>query len=83
MTMPDGSDSAQGAQILLKLGELGADMAVVKERLKDVPNLTDRLRAVELAQAENKGSRDVQARLWAAVAVLAAAGSAIVQYLHK
>lgn len=49
MTMPpDGSDHS--AQILLKLGEMGATLAVIQEQLRDLPDHEQRLRALERAR---------------------------------
>lgn len=78
-------DSTQ-SQILIELGKLSAQVAMIQERLKDVPDLMNRVRGVELAQAENRGSRDVAARVWASLAAVMAAGStaaAWVAILHK
>ena len=91
------ADSFQ-SQILIKLGAMGEDIAVIKDRMtalqdheqrirelrSDVPaNLTGRLVAMELASAQSQGSRDVVSRVWASAAALAAVGSAVVAYLHK
>ena len=95
---PDTSPDSTQSQILIKLGAMGEDIAVIKDRMvllqdheqrirelrSDVPvNLTGRLGAMELAAAQNQGSRDVVSRVWASAATLAAVGTAVLAYLHK
>lgn len=76
MTMPDssGTDGLQG-QVLIKLGEIGADVKVIQKTLEAIPDHENRIRIIENAAAQNRGGRDMAARWWAAAAVLAAAGS--------
>jgi hypothetical protein len=45
MTMPGGSDPT--AQILLKLGEMGIQLAVITEQLKPVTDHETRIRSLE------------------------------------
>lgn len=95
MTMPDtaGSDGPLSAQILLELGKLTTQVAVISKTLEAVPDHETRLRehAAELAQiradmqswkAEQRGGRDIASRLIAAGAAVAAIASPIVVYLH-
>lgn len=44
MTMPSSSTNDQ---ILIKLGEMGVQLAVISEQLKDVPDHELRIRALE------------------------------------
>jgi hypothetical protein len=48
MSMPP--DDAVPAQILIKLGEMGAQLAVITEQLKDIPDHEARLRVLERAR---------------------------------
>lgn len=74
MTMPpDGSERSYD-QILIKLGEMGAQLAVISEQLKAIPDHEARLRKLEAAR-------------WplptvAAVAAVGAAVAAWVSVLH-
>jgi hypothetical protein len=83
MTMPPDSTSPDGyATILVEIGKLQTQVAVMDERLKEVPGLMQRMREVELAQAQASGYRDNTARVGAGIGGLIAIGSALVQYLH-
>lgn len=46
MTMPAAPDQGM-AQVLIKLGEMGAQLAAIDERLKAVPDHETRIRALE------------------------------------
>lgn len=46
MTQPPITDGASG-QILMKLGEIGADVAVMKTRLEVIPDHENRIRSLE------------------------------------
>lgn len=46
MTAPQPS-AATSDQILIKLGEMGIQLAVISEQLKDIPDHETRLRALE------------------------------------
>lgn len=86
MTVPDGQPGeGTQAQILLKLGEISTQVAVITQKLEAIPDHEQRIRANERAIAtlrvEQKTSRDTQARLWAAGASLAAAGSAVAAWI--
>jgi hypothetical protein len=48
MTLPP--DDGVPAQILIKLGEMGAQLAVIAEQLKDIPDHEARLRVLERAR---------------------------------
>jgi hypothetical protein len=48
MTVPP--DDGVQAQILIKLGEMGTELAVIGERLKDIPDHEARLRVLERAR---------------------------------
>lgn len=43
MTMPSSTQD----QILLKLGEIGVDVAVIKKTLEDIPDHESRIRSLE------------------------------------
>jgi hypothetical protein len=98
MTMPDqpGSgvaDSALSAQILVEIGKLQTQVAVMDERLKAIPDHETRLRDAERERSEISGkldtmaaersaARDVWARVVATGAVLVAAAAAAADYVH-
>jgi hypothetical protein len=70
MNMP----SSDAAQILVKLGEMGAQLAVIGEQLKSIPDHEARLRALERARWP-----------WPTVAAVAAVGAAVAawtSFLH-
>lgn len=48
MTMPQGDEVP--AQILIKLGEMGAQLAVISTQLQAIPDHEQRLRALERAR---------------------------------
>lgn len=73
--MPSSDGEATAAQILVKLGEMGAQLAVIGEQLKDIPDHEQRLRALERARWP-----------WPTVAAVAAVGAAVAawaSFLHK
>ena len=84
MTMPESppGEGMQG-QILLKLGEISTQIAVITEQLKAVPDHETRLRILEHDASESHGTRDLVARVWSSAAALAAVATAVVAYLHK
>lgn len=85
MTMPDppGTDtSGLQAQVLLELGKISTQIAVITERLNALPDHENRIRAVEQASAQSAGGRDVWARVVAGLAVAAAVGATAADYLH-
>ena len=47
MTSPQGSSDGMLAQILLKQGEIGTELAVISEQLKAVPDHENRIRQME------------------------------------
>lgn len=47
MTAPQQPGPTAEVQILLKLGEMGTQLAVISEQLKDVPDHETRIRALE------------------------------------
>lgn len=82
VSAPDGT----WAQVLLKLGEMGQDIAVIKSDLKDLPGLSERLRQVELTLERGQGGRDLASRAIAIVALvvtLAAAAAAWVAVARR
>lgn len=86
MTVPDGQPGeGTQAQILLKLGEISTQVAVITEKLAALPDHEQRIRANERAIAslrvESKTSRDTASRLWAGGAVLAAVGSGVAAWV--
>ena len=87
MTMPDTGTDGMTAQILLRLGEISTQLAVMAETLKALPDHEQRLRVLEAAnttaQAESTASKDGFARLVASGAGLAAVGSAVASWLHR
>lgn len=86
MTMPPGTDgSADGitAQVLIKLGEIATDVAVIKATLAILPDHEQRIRAAETELAKQSGSRDLTSRVFAAVAVLASIAAIVSVWLHK
>lgn len=77
--MPDSNPAPDGtwAQVLLKLGEMGQDIAVIKADLKDLPSLSERIRQVELALERGQGGRDLVSRATAIAAVIVALAAAV------
>jgi len=75
---------AQQTRMADKQAEMATNVALVRQRLEDLPvaDHEKRLRALEQAQAEQHGSRDVLARLGAALAVVAAIAATVADYLH-
>lgn len=68
----DGESTA--AAILVKLGEMGAQLAVIGEQLKSIPDHEQRLRALERARWP-----------WPTVAAVGAVGAAVAawaSFLH-
>jgi hypothetical protein len=55
MTAPAATPVDISAQILLKLGEMSAQLAVMDERLKDLPDHETRIRILENAKARLYG----------------------------
>lgn len=83
MNAPDTMQEGTQAQILLKLGAMGEDIAVIKDRLSAVGDHEQRIRQLEHDAAQSQGSKDLVSRIWATLATAAAVGSAVVAYLHK
>lgn len=84
--MPDGQPGeGTQAQILLKLGEISTQVAVITQKLEAIPDHEQRIRANERAistlRVEQKTSRDTASRLWAAGASAAAVGSGIAAWV--
>jgi hypothetical protein len=92
--MPPDSDAVP-AQILLKLGEMGAQLAVISEQLKDIPDHEHRIRLLEQAAAAVVQVPDHETRLrilerarWpvptiSAVSAAGAAAAAWLAYVRK
>ena len=83
MTTPDPGLAPAGtwAQVLIKLGEMATDIAVIKSDLKDLPGVTERLRQVELALERNQGSRDLVSRVTAIAAVVITLAAAVAAWV--
>jgi len=96
--MPDGDGvTAAGlglsGQVLLELGKLSRDVgdvkiqtAVIADQVKDVPQLAERVRIIELdvaaSKAERSASRDWFARAVGGVAVVAAVAAVVAPFFH-
>lgn len=78
MAMPDTGPAPEGtwATILLKLGAMGEDIAVIKSGLANLPGLAERLRQVELSLERNQGGRDLLSRVLAIAGVVIAVAAA-------
>ena len=84
MTMPpDAAPDAMQSQILIKLGAMGEDLAVIKDRMGALKDHEDRIRQLERDNSEGRGKKDLVSRVWATAAAAAAVGSAVIAYLHK
>lgn len=73
VSMPDSAESTAAA-ILVKLGEMGAQLAVIGEQLKSIPDHEQRIRKLEAAR-------------WplptvAAISAVIAAAAALAAYIH-
>lgn len=84
---PDDS-SMPSSQILLKLGEMGMQLAVISEQLKAVPDHEQRLRTLEAGNPPDQEPRLKSLERWryalpaSAFAALASAGVAIASWFH-
>lgn len=93
MSMPsyDGSgDSGIGPAVLLELGKMSKDIAMVQRdvavvisQTQIIPDLEKRVRDVELDQAKDSGAKDWQARVVAFIAVLAAVAAIVAPFFHR
>ncbi len=79
MTNPDSVSS----QILVEVGKLQAQVAVMDERLKSVPDHEARLRHLERESAQVQGGRDWAARVPAWAGMVIAAGAVAAAYFHR
>lgn len=77
-----GTVDGIGATILLELGRIGKDVAVITEAMKAVPDHETRLRSLETQAAQDKGGKDVWARVAGGLAIAAAAASGVAGYIH-
>lgn len=86
MTVPDGQPGeGTQAQILLKLGEISTQVAVITQKLEAIPDHEQRIRANERAistlRVESKTQRDTASRLWAGGATAAAVASGVAAWV--
>ena len=85
MTMPETNDGTL-AQILVELGKVSTQVAVIGEQLKAIPDHEQRIRANEakLSQLEatRQAGRDWWARVVAGVAVIAACAATAADFMH-
>lgn len=71
------------SQVLTKQGEQGEKLARIDEKLGSFADVPNRLRAVELQQAEVKGGRDTWARTLSVLSVLIAMGALVVLIIYR
>lgn len=79
--VPNMTDG-QNAQVLMKLGEMGAQLAVINEKLSTLPDHESRLRSLEALAQQTRGGRDTVSRWLGGVSALAAAGAVAAAFLH-
>ena len=83
--MPDAeSTPILLAQILAKQGEMSVQLAVAIKQLEAIPDHEQRLRTLELADAQDLGAARARAAVWAAAISVVTAGSALaVVLIHR
>jgi hypothetical protein len=69
MTTPPApvSSDAMLAQVLLKLGEISTDVAVIKNDLKDLPDHEVRIRSLETSRAKIYGAAALMSIIFSAL----------------
>lgn len=88
--MPDSEQSSANgiqAQVLIKLGEIGTDVAVIKSQLTILPDHEQRIRentaALLTLQTAQNTSRDMLSRILAVLAVVASLAAVASVWLHR
>lgn len=83
--MPDTDSTVAQlvSQVLTKQGQQGEQLARIDEQLRQLSNLPDKLRAVELQQASDRGGRDTWSRVISILSIIIAMAAVAAVFIKK